>query len=138
MGPPTPTGNYEPQSVAYILYQLKTIRHASIFGIHDFSCCYLATPGSKVIVHKNTDNCRSWSPDVMDGWYIGPSMEHYRCVKSSMPATSIFCNMDTHTFFSTVIPFPKMDTEYYLRKSVGDILSILNKSKTQLHFLTYG
>ena len=31
-----------------------------------------------------------------------------------------------------------METEYYLRQSVGDILAILSKPKTQPPFLTYG
>ena len=55
-----------------------------------------------------------------------------------MPATSSVCNVETITFFLAVIPFPKLETEYYLQQSVGDILAILRKPKTQLPFLTYG
>ena len=40
-----------------------------------------------------------------------------------------------HTYiFPTVISLKKMDTEYYLRQSIGAILSILNKPNNQLYF----
>ena len=108
------------------------------FGIHDFNRCPLAPPNTKVIVHEKTDNLRYCSPHGTYGWYIGPSMEHYRCVKKFIPTTSSVHNVDTLTLFPASIPFPKMETEDYLRQSFGNILAILIKPKTQLHFLTYG
>jgi len=55
-----------------------------------------------------------------------------------MPETSSVCDVDTLTFFLNVIPFPKTTTEDYLRQSVGDIISLMNKPKMQLPFLAYG
>ena len=77
----------------------KLSAYAAIFGIHDFNRFPLAPPGTKLIVHENTDKHQSWSNHDMDGWYIGPLMEHYQCVKYFMPATSSFRNVDTLTFF---------------------------------------
>ena len=65
-------------------------------------------------------------------------MEHYQCVNIYIPETSSVRNVDILTFFSTVIPFPIIETEDYLLQSVDNILGILNKPKTQLPFLTYG
>ena len=65
-------------------------------------------------------------------------MEHYRSVQCFMPATSSVRNVDTLNFFPSATPLPKMETEYYLQQSVGNILAILSKPKTQLPFLTYG
>ena len=54
-------------------------------------------------------------------------------------AKNIKCPQCVHTYLlSAVIPLPKMETEDYLVQSVGNILSILSKPKTQLPFLTYG
>ena len=87
---------------------------------------------------RGPENRQTWSPHVTDGWYIGPSMEHYRCVKCFMPRTSSLQNVDTLTFFPAVIPSPKMDTEDDLQQSVDDILAIQSNPKTQLLFLPYG
>ena len=116
----------------------KISAYDAIFGSHGFNWFPLSPPGTKVVVHEKTDNHRSCSPHVTDGCYIGPSMEHYRCVQCFMPTTSSVCNMDTLTLFPTATLFPKTKTEYYLRQSVGDILAIPSKPKTQLPFLTYG
>jgi hypothetical protein len=112
--------------------------HAALFGMYDFNTCPLAPPGTKVIVHEKHDNRATWSPRGTDGWYIGPSLEHYRCVKCFMPETHSVRDADTVTFMPTVIPFPKTTTEDYLRQSVGDILSLLKHQKSQLPFLNYG
>ena len=88
----------------------KLSDYAAIFGIHDFNRCPIAPPGTKVIVHEKTDNHQSWSLHGAYGWYIGPLMKHNRCVKCYMLATSSVRNVYTLTFFSTVIPFPKMET----------------------------
>ena len=54
-----------------------------------------------------------------------------------MPETSSVRNVETLAFFPDSIPFPKMEIEYYLQQSVGNILYILINPKTQLTFLTY-
>ena len=65
-------------------------------------------------------------------------MENYRCVKCFMPATSSVRNVDTLNSFPTAILYPKIETEDYLRQSIGDIIDILIKPNTQLPFSTYG
>ena len=45
--------------------------------------------------------------------------------------------MEKLNLFPAAITLPKMDTEDYLWQSVGNILAILSKPKTQLTFLTY-
>ena len=116
----------------------KLSAYSVIFIIHYFNWCSLEPPGTRVIFHKKTYKHCSWSPHGTDGYYIGSSMEHYRCVQSFITATSSVCNVDTLTFFPDAFPFPKIETENYLWQSVGNILAILSKPKTQLPFLTYG
>ena len=71
----------------------KLSAYIAIFGMYDFNRHPLAPPGTKLIVYKNTDNHWSWSPHVMYGCYIGPSMEHYRFSKCFMPARSSIINV---------------------------------------------
>eukprot|EP00957_Ditylum_brightwellii_P200800 15306298-Ditylum_brightwellii.AAC.1 len=42
-------------------------------------------PGSKVKVHKKAMHCESWAYHGTEGKTIGPSLEHYRCIKCFMP-----------------------------------------------------
>jgi hypothetical protein len=50
-----------------------------IFGQYDFNRAPMAPPGTIIIAHETPDRRRTWAPHGQDGWYIGPSLEHYRC-----------------------------------------------------------
>ena len=55
--------------------------HASIFGIFDFNRIPLAPPGTKVVAHIAAGGRPPFGQHGTLGWYIGPSLEHYRCYK---------------------------------------------------------
>ena len=65
-------------------------------------------------------------------------MERYICIQCFIQDTSSVHNVDTLTYFTATIPFPKMETEYYLWQSIGNILSIMIMPKNQIPLLTYG
>ena len=67
----------------------------------------------------------SWAPNREEAWYIGPSMEHYRCVNCYFPNTKTTRDVDTVTFFPTTVPFPKVNLEAFLRQAASDIVSLL-------------
>jgi hypothetical protein len=108
--------------------------YATLFGIHNFNTSPLAPPGTRVVIHEKVDNRLSWATHSTDGWYIGPSMHHYRCVQCLVPNTSRVWDVDTLTFFPHSIPFPKTTTEEYLRQSVGDILELISHPPTNYLF----
>ena len=39
----------------------------------------LAPPGTQIIFHEKPTTRGTWAANGVKGWYIGPSMEHYRC-----------------------------------------------------------
>ena len=104
----------------------KLSAYAQIFGIFDFNRTPLAPPGTKVLLHEKPNNRRTWAPRGTDAWYIGPSLEHYRCVRCYNPKTFKERDADTVTYLPTVVPLPKTTTEDFLRQNVSDILDILN------------
>ena len=57
--------------------------HTYVFGNFNFNKTPMAPPGTKVIIHNKSPVRGSWDFDGTEGWYIGPSLEHYRCVKCS-------------------------------------------------------
>jgi hypothetical protein len=79
----------------------KLSAHVQLHGLFDYNKTPLASPGTKVIMHEKTDHRGSWSPHGLNGWYIGPAMEHYR-------AHRVYCSTTGHERISdTVDFFPK-------------------------------
>jgi len=54
---------------------------AQVNGQFDYNRTPLAPPGTRVLVHEKPSARDSWSPHSVDGWYIGPALESYRCFK---------------------------------------------------------
>ena len=89
--------------------------YAYLNGNFDFNKTPLAPPGTRVLVHLKPDQRASWAYHGEDGWYVGPSLEHYRCVKCYMPATARVRDVDTLQFFPNKVPIPSTSTEDYLK-----------------------
>ena len=58
--------------------QLNIPAHTMMEGNSEF-LKKLLPPGAKVIVHKTPNRRRTWVHNGVQGWYIGPAVEHYRC-----------------------------------------------------------
>jgi hypothetical protein len=112
--------------------------HAAIHGIFDFNTTPLAPPGTRIVVHENSNNRTSFGTHATDGWYIGPALDHYRCYHCYIPSTASTRNADTVDFFPKQVPFPKTNTDDYLRQAAEDIVSILSTKRTSNPSLTYG
>jgi hypothetical protein len=79
----------------------KLSAHVKLHGLFDYNKTPLAPPGTKLIMHEKPDHRGSWSPHGLNGWYIGPEMEHYR-------AHMVYCSTTGHERISdTVDFFPK-------------------------------
>ena len=78
-----------------------------IFGEFNFSATPLAPPGTKIVTHVKSNNRGTWELNGEVGWYVGPSMQHYRCVKCYFPRTKEVRDCDTVTFFPPQCPFRK-------------------------------
>jgi hypothetical protein len=67
--------------------QPKLSAYACLYGAFDFNQSPLALPGTRVVVHVTPDKRHNMAPHGVDGWYVGPSPEHYRCHKCYIPST---------------------------------------------------
>jgi hypothetical protein len=112
--------------------------YAYLHGNFDFNKTPLAPFGTRVIVHLKPDQRPSWAYHGEEGWYVGPSMEHYRCVKCYIPATGRVRDVDTLEFFPKQFPFPAVTTEDYLKQAAADIISLLQNQNSALPSLEYG
>ena len=55
--------------------------YAYLFGMFNYSATPLAPPGIKCQIHEKPTQRKSWAPHSIDGHYLGPALEHYRCFK---------------------------------------------------------
>jgi hypothetical protein len=72
-----------------------------IYGPFDFNKTPLALLGTKALIYNNPDSRASWAPHATDGYYIGPAVDHYRCLHFYIPATQRFRFADTWHLYPT-------------------------------------
>jgi hypothetical protein len=79
-----------------------------IFGQYDLNRAPMASPGTRIIAHETPARRRTWAPHGQDGWYIGPSLEHYRCYTAYITKTRSNRIVETVDFFphKFTLPFP--------------------------------
>jgi hypothetical protein len=103
----------------------KLSAYAYLFGNYDFNKNPLAPPGTKVMIHQKPEQRASWDPNSKLGWYIGPTMNHYRCLKCYLPQTKTEIDTDTISFIPHTIPIPETNIEDFIRQSISDIATLL-------------
>ena len=115
----------------------KLSSYAFLFGNYDFNSWPMAPPGTKILIHEKPKQRSTWAPHGLEGWYIGPSIEHYRCIKAFIPSTFQERITDTVEFFPYNVPMPATSDADYLKQAADDILSILAKPSPTLPFLQH-
>ena len=50
----------------------------------------LAPLGCKAVIYKDSNTRGSWASRSIDGWFLGPSMDHYRCSLFYIPKTQAY------------------------------------------------
>jgi hypothetical protein len=84
----------------------KLLAKAQLNGIFAFNRTPLAPPGTRVIIHEPPIR-QSWAPHGVDGWYLGPSLEHYRCYQVYANKTAHARVANTIEFFRKPLQCPK-------------------------------
>ena len=94
-----------------------------LFGVFDYRKTPLVPPGTKIVVLLKPEEHPTWHFNGIEGWSIGPSFDHYRCIKCYFPATRSERHCDTVTFFPNVVPFPRVTTNDFLKQAALDMIS---------------
>ena len=102
--------------------------YAYMEGNFDDNKTPLVPPGMKVVAHDPTAS--TWAPPGNEAWTIGPSLDHYRCIKCFFPHTKAERNVKTLTFFPALVQVPKVTTDDFLRQAALDIITILTQPPT--------
>ena len=99
--------------------------YAQLHGSFNFSTTPLGPPGTKVIVHDKPNQRGTWSPHGTLGWYIGPSMNHYRCFETYIPSTRTTWITDTLAWFPTHVTMPTASSTDLAMAAVYDLTQAL-------------
>ena len=65
----------------------KMAAEAMLNGPFIFNRTPLAPLGTKGLVHEKPAVPGTWAPHGVDGWYVGPARDHYRCYTVYIPST---------------------------------------------------
>ena len=65
----------------------KLLAWEYIFGRFDFIATPIAPLVVKLIVHNKRSQQASWDPHGVVGFYVGPALHHYRCLRCYIPTT---------------------------------------------------
>lgn len=63
----------------------KLSAYAQLFGQYDYNRSPIAPPGTKIVAHVKPSVCGTWDLNGEQGWYVGPSPDHYRNVNCYFP-----------------------------------------------------
>eukprot|EP00957_Ditylum_brightwellii_P123678 9428720-Ditylum_brightwellii.AAC.1 len=99
--------------------------YAYIFGQYNFNAHSLTPLGIQAINHKNPETQRSFAYHGVDGWTIGPSMEHYWCIKCFLPLTGATLDTDTLELLAHDLPIPKVDDKDTFHQALADVVYLL-------------
>jgi hypothetical protein len=84
--------------------------YAQLNGYFHFNRSPMAPPDThviKVIAHEKPDQRVSWDPRGVDGYYLGTSLDHYRCYQVHITKTKGTQIVDTVEFFPSKTAMPQ-------------------------------
>jgi hypothetical protein len=68
-------------------------------GQYEYNRAPMAPSGTIRIAHETPNSRRTWAPHGQDGWYIGSSLEHFRCYRVYIYKTRSERVVETVDFF---------------------------------------
>ena len=87
----------------------------------------MAPPGTKVLVHEKPSQRGTWAPHGIEGYYIGPALEHYRCYTVNINNTKADRIADTLEWFPHCVNMPTTNNLDLLIATTKDILKALQQ-----------
>ena len=78
------------------------------------------------------------APHSTDGWYVGPSLNHYRYHKCFIPTISRCWDVLTLDWFLHTVPFRTVTADDYLKQTADNMLSLLQSKTTKASPLAFG
>ena len=85
----------------------------------------MSLPGTKVVVHEKSNTRASWAYHGQLDFYVGPAMEHYRCMTCYIPQTRQEQIADTIQFLPSKIKSPSISLNEQIMYALNKIITII-------------
>ena len=95
--------------------------HEIVHGPYDWNRYPLAPLGCKAVVYEDGDTRGSWASRGVDGWYLGPSLDHYRCDKYYIPETRAYRISGSTELFPQHCQLPDMTPHQHFRALTDEL-----------------
>ncbi len=82
--------------------------YKALNGPYDWNQYPLASLRCKAVVYKDGNTRGSWALQGVDGWYLDPSMDHYRCDRYYIPKTRAYRILASTELFPQHCQMPNM------------------------------
>ena len=76
-------------------------------GLYNFNRRPLGPLGCNLMVHELPEQRTTWAPHTVEGFYLGPALNHYRCYRTWIPATRSERVANTIVWLAQHISVPK-------------------------------
>jgi len=107
--------------------------YQQLHGQYDFEHNPIAPPGIKVLIHEKPQQRETWAPHGVEGWYIGPAMQHHRCYNVLTKATKRVRITDTLSWHPhKALSLPGARPIDILAASMNDLTKVLQSTVSEL------
>ena len=90
-------------------------------GPYDWNRYLLAPLECKGVIYKDGDVRGSWASRGVDGWYLGPSTDHYRCDVYYVPETRAYRISGSTELFPQHCQLPVFTSHQHLRALTDEL-----------------
>jgi hypothetical protein len=94
----------------------------------DYNRTPLAPPGTRVLAHVPADKRESWAPHALEGWYIGPALQSYRCFEVWLDDTCKTRIVERVTWFPKKVRVPIPTATDEIEAALKDLTRALRAS----------
>ena len=95
--------------------------YEALNGRYDWNRYPLAPLGCKAVIYRDGDIRGSWASRGVDGWYLGPSIDHYRCDVYYVPETRAYRVSGSTELFPQHCQLPNLTPHQHLCKLTDEL-----------------
>jgi hypothetical protein len=97
-------------------------------GPYDWNRYPLAPLGCKAVIYEDGDTRGSWASRGVDGWYLGPSKDHYRCDLYFIPETRAYRISGSTELFPQHCQLPCLTKQQHFRALTDEVAEVVDEA----------
>ena len=103
----------------------KLSEYQALEGTFDFNATPLAPPGTRTLIFNSPSKRASWETHGENAWYVGPALEHYRCMRFFVPSHNSFRISGTAKFYPTHCKMPSISPSQMVHITAENLIEAI-------------